>query len=348
MALYDRANIRNKVRRITRKVSANEVTDTDINDAIDVFLLYDFPEILRLFDLRRTFSFFTSPNIEQYYTNTDNMNDPLYNFKNAIVNSHTPVYVGGFKAYFTQSRDEFFRYWNQVQQKVTIGTGDGVTTNFSGTLDNIPVQARSVLFTSVDATGLGQQLQDVPLVSAVAGQEGSELINGNLYDPRGAVPTAPTVVIAANTINYVTGVYNITFTVAPAAGELVEAQVIPYQAARPTAVLYFDNTFTVRPIPDNSYEIKIEANVRPSALVSDTDGPNLEQQWQFIAYGAAIKILQDLTDLDTVEQLMPEFERQKIFVLRNTLNQMEDTRAETLFSQPGQRSGRQGWWWSNY
>lgn len=347
--------IRKTVRQITKKLSANEVTDAELDVAINTFVLYDFPSELRLFDFRRTFSFYTSANIDQYYTNPNSSStDPMTDFKNLIITSHTPVYIAGYQAYMTLDETIFYSMWPQTQQKLQVGTGDGVTTNFTGTLTNFPVYARHVLFSGLDANGVSQQLVDVPIVSPTAGQLGIETINGNLYNPRSStyqtvLVTPPTVAIATNTINYKTGVFNITFTVAPASGEAVYAQVQPYQAGRPTTVLFYNNTFTLRPAPDDAYEVKIEANVRPTELLSASQEPDLEQQWQFIAYGAGIKLLQWMSDWDTVQQLKPEFERQLLLVQRTTLDQMEDERSPTIFSTPSRYFPPGSWsWWRNW
>jgi hypothetical protein len=338
--------IRTTVRRITRKLSANEVTNAELDEAINTFILYDFPEELRLFTFHRTFSFYTSENIDQYYTNPNaSSTDPMTDFKNLIITNNTPVYIGGYRSYMTTDETTFYSLWPQVQQKAQIGTGNGVLTNFTGTLANIPVYPRHVLFSALDATGTSQQLIDKPLVSATVGQLGIETINGNLYNPRGVVPEFPTVVIATNTINYVTGVYNITFAVAPAANEQIYVQAQPYVAARPTSVLYYNNTFVVRPSPDGAYEVKMEAYVRPTELLSASQEPELEQHWQFIAYGAGIKILQWMSDWDTVQQLSPEFERQKLLVQRRTLQQMDDERSATIFSSPSRYFPPGSWNW---
>lgn len=345
----DLTQIRKTIRRLTRKLSTNEVSNADLDEAVNTFLLYDFPSILKLIDLRRTFSFFTTPNVDTYYTNPNSSaTDPMSDFKNLILSSEDPIFIDGNRSYFTLSEADFFRLWPKVRQKLDIGTGDGVTPNFSGTLTNIPVAPRLVLFSSLDANGVGQQLEDRPVVSATAGQLGVETINGNLYNPRGAVTEFPTSVTAANTINYKTGVYNITFSVAPASGEDIYAHVFPYTAGRPTAVLFYNNTFTVRPIPDDSYTVTVECYVRPTELLSASQEPELEQHWQFIAYGAAIKLMQWFTDTDTVEQLMPEFERQKEFVLNRTLEQMGGERSATIFSQALGPYGFGNRWWTNY
>src|SRR3989338_1752226 len=347
--------IRKTMRRITRKPSANEVSDAELDEAINTFLLYDFPEILRLFEFRRTFSFYTSANIDQYYTNPNStIADPsignqtfsMFDFKNLIITSATPVYIGGYRSFMTVDETTFFGQWPKIQQKTQIATGNGVTTNFTGTLANIPVYSREVLFEGLDANGVSQQLIDRPLVSVTAGQLGIETINGNLYDPRGTVPIYPTVAIATNRINYKTGVYNITFTVAPASGASIYVHAQPYQVGRPTSVLFYNNTFTLRPSPDGAYEVKLEADVRPTELLSSTQEPELEGHWQFIAFGAGIKLLQWMSDWDTAQQLAEEFERQKLFFLRRTLEQTSDERSATLFSAPSRYfpAGNWSWW----
>lgn len=438
----DLAIIRTTVRRLTRKLSENELSTDDIDTACNTFLLYDFPMILRLEDQRKTFSFETSPNVDTYYTNPSVLAiDQMADFKNLIYTSSTPVYIDGYRATFDLSEANFFRLWPKIQAKQQLDEeGDGTTRNFTGNLADLgiaaPVAPRLVEFSSVDATGVGQTLIDEPLVSALPGQYGVQLITGNMYDPRTgvkvaigttaavsgnfsatvssdffkvgqlfsigntwftvtvlgtpatltpstgaatgtfntttgalvitgnadnplttvyfysgqAIPySAPTVALANNTINYVTGAYNITFTVAPADGELIYAHTFPYTAGRPTSVLFFDNRFTVRPIPDDSYTVTIEAYTRPTELLSSTQEPDIEQYWQFIAYGTAIKILQWFTDFDTVEQLRPEFERQQLMVLSRTLVQSDDERSATIFNQafgpyigPGY-----GNWWNN-
>ena len=347
MASTDRNAIVTLARQISRKVSTNEVSDADFVEAINTFVLYDFPELLRLVSYRQAFSFYTTPNVGEYSTITQNTNDPMYNFKNVIISSSDPVYIAGYSVKMTKNRGEFFNSWPQLQQRVQIDTGAGAA-NFTGTLTAIPVTARAVLFSSIDDVGVGEQLIDVPRVSVLAGREGTERNRGNLYDPRGVVPTAPTSIVIGNNINYVTGAYDITFSNAPDTGQAIYAQTIPYVASRPTSMLFFNNTFKLRPIPDGSYEVKIESYVRPTELDLGSQDPDLEQYWQFIAYGGAIKILQRQADFDTIAQLQPEFERQMLMVGRKTLVEMDNERARTIFNRQTSLSASPSRWWWNY
>lgn len=331
MAGNNLSSIRTKIRRLIRSPKASQISDVQINDYINTYLLYDFPARSSLLTMLKTFSFYTTPNVDTYYTNTNNINDPMYNFKNVIISSYSPIYIGGYRCRLTQSRSNFFSWWQTALTKTNIGTGDDITTNFTGTLATIPVTPREVLFSSEATNGVGQALIDVPLVSTALGQGGVELFRGNLYDPRGDVPTKPTVTLGTNTINYFTGVYNITFSDAPASGKTISVQTLPYQASRPQDLLFFNNTFTVRPIPDDTYEVKIEAEIRPTELTDDADVPELEQWWQLIAVCAAKKIFEDRTDFEGARALIPLCEEQNDLADLKTIKQLEQVQVPTIY-----------------
>lgn len=341
MATSTLAAIQSKVRRLTRSQSEQLLSNAALNEYINTFLLYDFSSILKLTDLKQTYTFYTRPYQDKYETITLGFNtQPLFNYKNIEYGTFGPFYSAGFRMAFSQSREEFYGRWPFINTQAQIGTGDGVTTNFSGTLANIPVLPNNVTFSSQDGSNLQVVLADVPVV------DGNNIPtnNGNLYTPNG--PANPSAVVATNTINYVTGVYNITFPTAPGAGQAVYAMTFPYAQSMPNSVLFFQNAFYLRPVPDKVYPIQFEIFVRPVELINDTDIPEIEQWWQYIAYGAAIKVLQDRNDLDTVGLLMPEFHKQELLVLRRTLTQQGDDRATTIYSQ--QTSFSAGSWWNGF
>lgn len=333
------ADIRTKVRRLTRSPSTNQITDNQIDDYVDNFVLYDFPEQLRLFAFRRVLSFYTTPYIDFYDTNTTNTSDPLYNFKNAYITVHDPVYIGGKKAYFTQSRNDFYNIYPAIQGKEQIGTGDGATTLFTGTLDNTPILPYNCVFSSYDANYEGIVLKDIPTVDGVTGWP---LVLADLV-----VPDDTT---SVGSLNYVTGVYSLTFPAAPEDGAEIYAQYCAHTPGQPSAVLYYDNKFILRPVPDISYKVSIECFIRPTAIAGTdhdpTAEPFLEQHWQYLALGAARKILQDRLDMETVQLIEPEFREQELFVLRRTLVQQSNERVATIYTQ--QVNPNSGWGWDNY
>ena len=318
-------NIRTKVRRLTRTPSVNQMPDTTLDEYVNNFVLYDFPEQLRLFSLRKTLTFWTQPYIDTYSTTTANPLDPLFNFKNLYTSVHPQVYLAGSDSLLSQSKQQFFSMYPMVNQIASTGfIGNGVTVAFTGTLPAMAgaqagrgILRNNVLFTSIDALNNGLGLYDVP-VDPEFGQMfsiGSNVVTG--------------------AINYLTGWYTILFPAAPAIGAAINSQVIPYIASQPQAMLYFDDTFTIRPVPDKVYRVDLEAYQRPTELLQTAQQPELAAWWQYIAIGAAIKIYQDRLDLDSVQQLMPEFKNQERLILRRTLMQLSNERTETIYSGQG-------------
>ena len=306
--------IRVKVRRLTRSPSISQISDSSIDDYINTFVLYDFPEHLRMAYLRTTLTFYTEPNVAEYWTNTTDPDDPLYNFDNEYITTHDPAYIAGYPAYYTQSRQQFYNIYPMTNSIASIGTaGNGIQTHFAGTLSSIPILMGNVTFSSVDINGDGLVLIDD--------------WSGNLVIPNS------TATIPASTIDYVTGAYVLNFPIAPALGAAINSQTVPYQPSRPQAICYYENSFILRPVPDQPYPINLEVYRRPSELLLTTDMPELSEWWQYIAYGAAKKILEDRMDPDTVQIIMPEFKKQETLILRRSIIQQSNQRTATIYTE---------------
>jgi len=355
------ATIQTKVRRLTRTPSTSQLSDDDLNQYINTFVVYDFPEHLRMFNLRTTFEFITNPYQDVYPTDQASFvgvtTNPLYDFQNTHISVHPPFYIAGYQTFYTQSREQFFGIYPNVNTIQSIGTaGDGITTQFTGV---IPILSQSfnsgiggavllqnqVLFSSVDINNNGLALQDVPLTNP---STGNPTVQGNLYVP-GSLPTTPPLTTdfdPNNNINYVTGQFTITFPTAPAQAAAINSQTVPSVTTRPQGILYYDNKFTIRPAPDQPYTVNFETYVRPSYLMQTNQSPQLQEWWQYIAYGAAKKILEDRMDLDTVALIMPEFKKQEALCLRRTIVQYTNERVATIYTEQtsfGPGSGQWGW-----
>ena len=63
-------DIQIKVRRLTRSPSSAQLSDDDLNNYINTFVVYDFPEHLRMFNLRTTFTFICNAFQDEYNTDT--------------------------------------------------------------------------------------------------------------------------------------------------------------------------------------------------------------------------------------------------------------------------------------
>ena len=126
------SNIRIKVRRLTRSPSASQITDQQITDYINTFILYDLPENLKTFSLHKTFSFYCNPYVDRYSTNTTDPTNQFYNFKNQYLSIEKQITIAGFPAMLSESREQFYGIYPLTFSINSIAFGDGVTTNFSG------------------------------------------------------------------------------------------------------------------------------------------------------------------------------------------------------------------------
>lgn len=325
------ATIQQKVRRLTRSPSQSQLDDDTLNQYINTFVVYDFPEHLRTFQLRRPFNFWCNPFQDVYPTDTSwPTTNPLHDFQNKYVTVHPPVYIAGYQAFYTQSRTQFFGIYPFVNSISSIGqVGDGVTTAFSGSIQNnngAPALQDNVLFSSIDINNQGLALVDIP---------------NNPFDGSGIL-VVPGTTASLGTINYLTGAYSLTFPVAPAAQATINSQAYIYQAARPLAMLYYNNEFTLRPVPDQPYQINFEVYASPTYLMANDGEPELNELWQYIAYGAAKKIFEDRMDMDSVQMIMPEFKTQERLCLRRTLVQNKNERTATIYTESTEW-GYNGW-----
>ena len=313
--------IRTKVRRLTRTPSASQMPNATLDEYINTFIQYDFPSHVRLFKLHQTFTWYTLPNVEEY--NASNLFAGfagLTDFEQSNLSINPPIFIAGRDVYYTQSRTEFYNYFSQVNSVLSTGlTGDGIITGFSGTLSQLPILRNNVHFVSINTLGNGLRLSD----------DGAGNLTGD----------------GIGTINYITGAYTLNFTSAPGAGESIDSETVPYVAGTPTGVLYYGGTFIVRPVPDRVYPVQMEVYVRPTELLDTASEPELEQWWQYIAYGAAKKIFEDRMDLDSVNLIMPEFKKQEQLVLRRTIVQQTNERVSTIYTD--QTSGMYGPGWYN-
>jgi hypothetical protein len=315
MANSSLAEIQIKTRRITRSPSTAQLSDADLNQYINTYVLYDLPSQLRLFNLRTKLTFYTQPNVDFYPVNTTNTLDPLYNFNNVYIAFHEPVFLAGLQGFYTQFRDVFYGYFpqtNYVEHSPTFA--DGTMGPFIGTLSERPMLQNYVVFNTLNATGTAMVLVDFP----------TDNVTGILAQPNDSGTPL-------GTINYLTGAYTLNFPEATVAGNPIWSDTIPYQSGKPYSILYYNDAFVIRPVPDNVYTVQIEADIRPTELLSTGQSPDLEQWYQLIALGAAIKIFQDRMDYDSANTIFAEYQRQERMALRTTLTQQVNMRTQTIF-----------------
>lgn len=358
--------MRLKVRRLTTSPSESALTTPNIDRALNTFINQDFPYAIKLDQMRSVYTFFTEPNRDRYPIDV--------NYNQGI---REPVYVEGIQGYFFKDRDSFFRMWPRWPTRFNPISGNGVTTAFTFTIPG-PFLSKEVVLGGVDINGTPISVNDDgngnlqlqvpnPVVTippytdvytianapipALVGKPIPGMHNQNTLNPglnRINTTTTPFTNAIGN-VNYVTGVFNINFPIAPAAGTLITLFVSQYQTGRPYCLLFWNNELTVRPIPKLIHKVEVETYLTPIEFMMSTDVPILTQWWQYIAYGAALEILRERQDFEGVGNLIEGFKRQEALVLERQgieeINQRNTTIFSSTVTSQGWNNGfGQGWY----
>ena len=330
------SDIRTKVRRITGRPSPAQISDAELDNYINTYYRFDFPQNLKLETLRYNYQFTTTPNVA------------VYDFdRNSYLNNMPPVYIAGYQSYMTQSRSNFFRVSPQLQfLQQSIDTGDGGTT-YSGTLTSLPVLP-GFKPNPPGAYSVSAGLNDIPasqlewnvIISASGTPDAISGIapavtlvddgQGNLFSPTDS-STAPAA--ARGSINYITGAISLTFPVAIPSGNAINAQYIPYNPSRPMMVMFYQDQFILWPVPDQAYTVSFEAYKYPTAFSDSSQDPQLQEWWQTLAYGAATKIFADNADFDNLARYTPLLNQSLMQAQRRTIVQQTSERTSTIYTE---------------
>ncbi len=319
--------MRKKVRRLTSSASESALPTADIDRALNTFITSDFPNAIKTDQMRSVYTFFTEPNRDRY---------PLDVNQNQGIRA--PVYIEGIPGSFFKDRQQFYNLWPRFPTKFTPTSSDGI--NFSFTIA-APFLSKEVVMGGVDANGspisinddgYGNLLLQVPnpqTTVPIYNQNGIDPIPGmhnqNTGNPglnyQGTQTGAYTNAIGS--VNYVTGLFNLVLPVAVAAGTQMTLWVSQYQTGRPYSLLFWNNEFTIRPVPKEIHKVEVETYLTPIQFLESTDVPIIKQWAQYIAYGASMEIQRERNDFDSVNALMEGFSRQEAQVLeRQTVEEI--------------------------
>ena len=332
------ADMRTMFRSLTAQPTTLEISDERVDFYINNYYIFDLPSKYKLLNLSTTYTFYTQPYVDTYAFD-----------RQTYYSINQPVYFAGVQSNYMQDRQNFFNYWPKIAYKQQFGIGNGSTITFNFITGYSPVirsigrfptapfnsiqsyeQFKEVIVTSQDSDGKNLIMVDIPSVTG-------NVNIGWLY-PQGTTPPVTTPVDPSgnpnNYINYVTGELVVTFTSAPQSGANVEVQYTPFAAGRPQTLLYYDDYLTVRPIPDDIYEVVLNASIRPTALLSTApqSTPYLEQWWQLLALGAAKNWFRDNLAVEEWKKLQEFYEEQLGYVDNRTLAQMGKERTSTIFT----------------
>ena len=306
MAIATLGAIIEKIRNLTGSANDYSLTDAQIIDFINSFYLYDFPAMFRSLKLKDRYTFNTQRGIDVYPFDSEHyttVEGPCYCMKRAIPMYQNPAGFWGLN----------FNW--QFQQNIT--QGNGTIGPYSGTLSNIPI-IRSVNNNRMVSSPLSSTLpfplgNPVSFPQANIGRVQNILITANL-----ALGQTLNVTDDGNgnligggigTIDYDTGVIEVTFGLAIPAGNQIQVQYAPTNMNIPLSIMFYQNQFTLRPVPDQGYTIELIAYRQPSqALLGSEDPanpdlegvPELREWWECLAFGAAKKIYENRLDPDGV------------------------------------------------
>ena len=312
------ANIRTKVRRLTGRPSPQQISDSQIDEYVNTFYLYDMPDTLRLFSQETVFSFMTTPNIDQYDMRTLTVWTGVANVPAADVflDIKPPVFIAGYQGFWSQNREQFFRVYPELAQISSSIVGNGTIGPYTLTFANTPILQTVVTVGAIDSTGANINCIDIPTDRTTGTWQ---QINTNVSQ--------------VGSIDYINGIVTTTFANNIPAGNDVTFTAVPYQPNRPQALLFYDDIITLRPVPDKQYLVEVNAFKRPTELIASGEFPELRQWWQYLSYGAAKKIFEDSQDPESVQIILPELRNQENQVLRRTIVEITNERSATIYTE---------------
>ncbi len=226
---------------------------------------------------------------------------------------------------------------------VSSGTWTAISQTFSFVIPG-PFLSKEVVIGGVDTSGGAISINDNgngtlqylvpnPVVSIPAQNANPALpgmYNVNTQNPGLNNPTD------IGTVDYVSGQIDFTLPsgISLSSGTHFTIWVSQYQTGRPYNVLFWNNELTIRPIPKLIHKVEIESYLTPVQFMASSDVPILNQWWQLIAIGAAIKVLEDRQDMEGVQNLAVLFDRQEALVLERQGVEEIFQPNMTLFNSP--------------
>lgn len=100
---------------------------------------------------------------------------------------------------------------------------------------------------------------------------------------------------------------------------------------KPVDCLWFNRVIYLRPIPDDTYTLKVKSYMRAIALSDTTDTPDDQLFGPFIAYGVAIEIFMEEGDKAAADELGPLYESYKTLIIRKNIMALKQAQSIPKF-----------------
>ncbi len=319
------STIRNKVRALTA-TSADALGDSAVNDYINNYYVFTMPFELKN-QIQIAFIDFTTVQGQDVYPS------PV---EGVFLTNKPEAYADGLSMDYYQDPNVFFQDWPQQYNTDQPFQGDGTASYTSATTAS-PIMIGSLIVATQDGSqvlednGLGFFVQTVENSVRFLQNDGQG--NFRVFDDN--TTPVPPIGDPVGSINYTTGAFTALFNDNVATGVQCIAKYQTYIAMRPQAILFFENKFTLRPIPDQMYAIRLEGFINPQPLeitASNPAGkPTLEEWGQCIAYGAAFDVFMDRGDLVAAQNIWNVLKRFETVALGRTLQQYLNMRTRPTF-----------------
>jgi hypothetical protein len=145
-----------------------------------------------------------------------------------------------------------------------------------------------------------------------------------------------------NVINYFTGtVSNLYFPQVIPSGVNINAQCYYFQCGLPRGILFYDNVLTLRSPPSQQYLVELDGYLTPAGFLASSQAIPFAYMCEYIARGAARKILSDTGDIEQFQFYEPLFREQETLVWKRSQRQFTSSRTQTIYSQ-GINQGQSG------
>jgi hypothetical protein len=319
MTVGNLQDIIEKIQEVSASGNSNQVTLTKIIKYINSYYLYDLPNEFRNLKLKDVYTFNTIQNVDTYpfdFEHWETVEAPAFSNK-------APMSL-------YQDKTQFYTYNWYSQQNQNIAVADGTAGPYSFTTQSSPILA-SVNNNPITDTQLSNtqifpagypptfrepnisRIQNI-LISANTATSSLHVTDdgaGNLIGD----------CLAGGTVDYQTGIVaNLVFTQAVPSGNNITMQYLQAVQGQPFTMLFFQDQFVVRPVPDQAYTIEVTAYRRPSQALLGTvslESPNLNGRpeqydwWELIVFGVAKKLYQDRLD-DVGADLMQKYHDEKL------------------------------------
>lgn len=145
----------------------------------------------------------------------------------------------------------------------------------------------------------------------------------------------------SNTINYFTGEVNVNMPATIPAGVNINAQCFLFQSGIPRGILFNNNVLTLRSPPAQQYLVEIDAYLTPAGFLASNQAIQFAYMCEYIARGAARKILSDTGDIEQFQFYEPLFREQEMLVWKRSQRQFTTNRTQTIYSL-GRSHGQTG------